>query len=295
MERFTPDQLKTLQRDVQSYAIAIGGLPKNHSEVFEKRGWLTPFLLGYDDLLWGRWEYWNELCMQGTIKDSGPIPQIEWARFGESGVDHTQKMLAKCLDHYEATIDNFADWLLWGLAGTSEPPKISEKLNEHFYRNFDLFLVLSYPTDYLSWLLSEATGKGYKEGLGYYPTPFTLVEMITKLSMDGEDPESLKRHTLNDPCVGCGAFLLPASNYVLRAYAMDISLIAVKLCKIQMAWYAPWFYRPADLEGFDEVAPIIQVQPNVSVETSEEVPVYRLTTSTVKKSMEGQLMLDLGI
>lgn len=252
--------------------MAIGGLPKSHEEVFSKRGWMVPFLLAYDDLLWGRWSYWLDICQKGTITGSAPIPQLKFSSLGEPGVVHTMKMFEKCLHHSEATIDNFADWLLWALAETQDKPNVSARLNEYYYKHFDLFLVLNDPTDYLSAVLSEQTGRGYKSGLGYFPTPMHVVELMTQITFAGGDREAAKRQTLSDPCVGCGAMLLPASNYVLRAYAMDISQVAIKLCRIQMKWYAPWFSLAPELDGFDEEAPQLQ-----------------LTLSTSKKAVTGQL------
>jgi len=259
IDRFSPQQLMKMQDSVQDYAAAVNGLPRNHSEVFEKRGWLLPFLFSYDDLLWGRWDYWHEILQKKTIAGSGPIPQIEWAERGKTGVEETQKMLRSCLSHHDSNMDHFADWLLWGLGASPEGEqlKISPELNEHYYREFDIFLIQSYPTDYMSTALSEETGKGYKSGLGYFPTPMSICNLMTEITFGGVDPEVAKKQTLSDSCVGCGALPLPASNYTLRLYAQDISMIAVKLCRIQMYWYAPWFaFCPDWLEGFDEAAPI---------------------------------------
>lgn len=251
-ERFTSERLIQLQHDISGYAVAINGLPKSHDQVFEKRGWLLPFLFGYDDLLWGRWSYWTEILMKGKIEGSGAIPRIEWVDLRTPTAIKTSKMLAACMDPNEATIDNFADWLLWGLGAIQELPRVSERLNEHYYRKFDIFLILDNPTDYLSYLLCEQTGKGYKAGLGYYPTPFNITRMMVDIAHGDCDPEILKRKTVMDPCVGCGAMLLPASNYFLRGYGQDISGIAVKLCMIQMYFYAPWYARPGDVVDFDQ-------------------------------------------
>lgn len=263
IERFTSEQLARLAQEIAGYAQAIDGLPKHHSEVFEKRGWLLPFLFTYDDLLWGRWRYWTDILQKGTIEGSGPIPQIEWVDTYSKRSEETKKMLNKCLLHHEATIENFADWLLWGLAGTNEIPQVSEKLNEHYYRCFDLFLVLDNPTDYLSHLLCDQTGKGYKKGLGYFPTPFNISRMMVDILYGDGDPEQKKRQTVHDPCVGCGSMLLHASNYFLRGYGQDISGIAVKLCTIQMYWYAPWYARPGQVSGFEEIEVAIQLVPAV--------------------------------
>ncbi|GKS12845.1 hypothetical protein YDYSY3_38450 [Paenibacillus chitinolyticus] len=248
ISRFTPERLTSLQREVASYSKAINGLPQHHSEVLKKRGWLLPFLFGYDSLLWGRWAYWLEIVEKGTIENSGPIPQIQWS---DMPAKDTNNMLNRCLQHHEANIDTFADWLLWGLAATTEAPKISETLNKHYYQKFDLFLVLDNPTDYLSYLLCDQTGKGYKQGLGYYPTPFNITRMMVQIVHGDGDTDKKKRQTVYDSCVGCGAMLLPASNYFLRGYGQDISGIAVKLCKIQMYWYAPWYAFPGQVSGFD--------------------------------------------
>lgn len=277
IDRFSPEQLMQVQRSVQDYAAAFDGLPKNHSEVFEKRGWLLPFLFSYDDLLWGRWNYWHEILQKKTISGSSPIPRITWSDRGHGGVEAAQNMLRKCLNHHESTIDLFADWLLWGLAAAETVPRVSPVLNEHYYRMFDIFLVQNYPTDYLSLSLSEETGKGYKSGLGYFPTPMQVCILMTEMISSTEDPEDLKRKSIMEPSVGCGAMLLPASNYHLRGFAMDISQIAVKLCKIQMYWFAPWFaFHPEWLQGFDKAAPvqIVPAQPGRGI-------------------VEGQMMFDL--
>lgn len=253
IKKYSVQELECLIRSVNEYATPIGGLPQNSHEVFDKRGWLLPYLLAYDDLLWKRWSYWLEIKERGTIEGSSPIPQIKWSDRHDLGVQEAFKMLRRCLSHHESKIDLFADWLLWGFSATFEEPKISKELNDHYYRHFDLFLVQRYPTDYFSSVLSEETGKGYKEALGYFPTPFNVALMMTHLLFEGEDQEILKKKTLYEPCVGCGSLLLPASNYCLKAYGTDVSLIAIKLCKIQMYWYAPWFALPdSHIQGFDD-------------------------------------------
>lgn len=272
MERFSSDQIQKLHKEVQMNALAIGGLPASHAEVSNKRGWLLPFLFGYDDLLWGRWDYWMNILHRGTIAGSADIPQIIWADPSSSPAMATTKMFSQCLDHHDANIDSFADWLLWGLASGESYPNISENLNEHYYRVFDLFLVLDNPTDYLSYLLCEQTGKGYKKGLGYYPTPFNITQLMVQILLPNEEPEVLKTKTIHDSCIGCGAMLLPASNYFLRGSGQDISGIAVKLCKIQMLFYAPWFARPGELEGFDEVTaaiPIVLAEPTRRISSGQ--------------------------
>lgn len=251
LDRFSKKDLIKLQSSIFEYAKSIDGLPKNHSEVFNKRGWMLPFLFTYDDLLWGRWSYWLNIIEKGTIEGSGPIPQIKWS----DNTDCAKKMLKKCLNHYESTIDKFALWLHWALAidESITIDHISPELNRHYYENFDLFLVLDNPTDYLSELLSEQSSKSYKDELSYFPTPFHVSLLIADLSFNKD--KDYKKETVFDPCVGCGSTLLPASNYTLRGFGQDVSKIAVDLCKIQMYWYAPWYaFYPKDIKGFNEIS-----------------------------------------
>jgi hypothetical protein len=263
IDRFSQERIARISHELAGYAVAIGGMPQNHKEVFEKRGWLLPFLFTYDDLLWQRWSFWTDILQKGSIVGSGPIPQINWVDPCSPRAQATKAMFTNCLNHHEANIDNFADWLLWGLAGTDDKPRISEKLNEHFYREFDLFLVIDNPTDYLSNVLCDQSGRGYKSALGYFPTPFNVTRMMVEMMHGGGDLDQKKRQSVLDPCVGCGAFLLPASNYFLRGYGQDISGIAVKLCTVQMYWYAPWYARPGQVEGYDEVEAPIQLIPSI--------------------------------
>lgn len=253
ISRFSKEQLYKLQHDVKMYSSITKGLPKNHKEVFKKKGWLLAFLYSYDSLLWGRWDYWMDIVVKGTIQGSGPIPQINWSNKGQAGVTQTLKMFDTCLSHSESTIYTFAEWLLWSLNATDmKELNISEELNEHYYRKFDLFQVLDHPFDYMSEALMNETGKGYHSGLGYYPTPLSLTQLMTDILYGGMNAEDSKKLSVYDPCVGCGALLLPASNYYLRAYAQDISLIATQLCRIQFLFYAPWFACPGKVQGFDE-------------------------------------------
>lgn len=249
--------IQQLEQNISEYALAIDGVPKNASEALQKRGWLLPYLFSYDDLLWGRWEYWHRIMIKKTIEGSGPIPQIKWVDLfkQQKEVKKNQDMLRRCINdrHREANIHSFAEWLLWGLAVGKEQPNISERVNEKYYKTFDIFHLLKYPTDYMSTLLMEQSGKGYKEALGYYPTPMQVVIAMNDMVISNEDPEVLKHKKIYDPAVGCGACLLPASNHMLRGYGNDVSHIAVKLCKIQCYFYAPWYaIHPKDIRGYKE-------------------------------------------
>ena len=135
-----------------------------------------PILMATDMLLTGRWDYWMDIVESGSIAGSGPIPQLEWSN-NHIAIGEVRKMLNQCLDgvyHMGATVNEFADWLLWSLAATKTPPNISAEVNEHFYRTFNLNMILRHPTDYMSGLLEEAATMGQKQALGYYSTPFNV-------------------------------------------------------------------------------------------------------------------------
>lgn len=237
------DELIRAMKRYQLEASFQGGPILHHSEVFERRGWMLPFLKSYDELFWGRWDYWGEIVLNGTIEGSGPIPQIHWCTEPQT-LNQVKKMFHQCLDyvrHDGGTIDHFADWLLWALGIGEHPPKISAKTNEHWYRTFDLGMVLKHPTDYFSRVLEEESGRGVQAALGYFSTPFHLTQMMTDMVFSSRNPEETKHERFYEPCVGCGAMMLPASNYCLFGAAQDINPVAVKLCKVQMFWYAPWF------------------------------------------------------
>ena len=56
-----------------------------------------------------------------------------------------------------------------------------------------------------------------------------------------------------DPCCGTGIMLLYASNHSLNLYGNDISLLLVKMAKINAFIYIPWLaYRPDKLTIFDK-------------------------------------------
>ncbi|MED4068756.1 SAM-dependent DNA methyltransferase [Priestia megaterium] len=246
IEMFSPEELMEAMKTIGEWALANGGAPQSPKEALEKRGWLFPYLMGYDQLATGRWNYWIDILEKNTLEGSGPIPQIEWSH-DRNSIHQVRKMLFNCIDgvwHEGVGPNEFADWLLWGLGAADEPPKISDKVSEHWYRTFDLALVLLHPTDYLSGLLEDLSSKGHKQALGYFSTPMDVTTMMAEMVVGNhENREEMKTKTVNEPCVGCGAMLLPMSNYTLFGCGQDINPVAVKFCIIQMYWYAPWYAK----------------------------------------------------
>lgn len=232
------------------YALAMGGVPGSHTEVLDKPGWLLPYLFSQEGLFWGRWEYWSNILSRGTIEGSGPIPQIEWCN-DETGLRATFKMLNDCVNygvHYGVHVDAFADWLLWAFNMAEEPPRIPKEVNEYWYKFFNMTLLLKYPSDYMSLILQQSTSQGFQQAVGYYATPAPVAHMMAQLTLGTADPEKTKQHVAYEPCVGCGALLLPMSNFTLFGCGQDINPTAIKFCKIQMMLYAPWYAHNPLLE-----------------------------------------------
>lgn len=78
-----------------------------------EHGWLIPYLLKHDELLWGRWDYWCEAMMIGRLPDR-PIPQIEFAApQGSIGEAPGHKHLQYCLDLVMNQRDSWQSWDNW--------------------------------------------------------------------------------------------------------------------------------------------------------------------------------------
>ena len=240
---YSDSEIIRMTNKIFSYSIPMGGMIQSHKQALKKKGWMKPYLFGYDSLFWGRWDYWLEILEKNTLDGSGPIPQIEWSTNHEA-IHQVRKMLFKCMDGvYNEGVgpDDFADWLMWGLGIAERPPNIKTRVNKYWYETFDLALVLQYPTDYLSGFLEDLSSRGDKSARGFFATPMNVTVMMNEMVMSDNNPEDMKYKSVIDPCVGCGALLLPASNYSLFGAGQDISMISVKFTKIQCMWYAPWF------------------------------------------------------
>jgi hypothetical protein len=66
--------------------------------------------------------------------------------------------------------------------------------------------------------------------------------------VEGRDPRALR---VSDPAVGSGRMLLHASNCSLSLWGPDLDPLAVALCQVNGALYAPWlsFPLPAGILG----------------------------------------------
>ena len=226
----------------------------------EKKGWLLPYLLKLDQMFFGRWEYWLKIIESDTIP-KGPIQQLPFKAAEEYKERLVQKNIKECLDKGSFKLSDplglFVDWIMWGLGKGEEFPRISEELDDFWYRRFNMGLFYKEPADHWGMIAMERMGKN--NGHGFFPTPANIVKLMTEMTLAGESQEKLKRASVMDPCCGTGIMLLYASNHSLNLYGNDISPLLVKMAKLNAFIYIPWLaYRPDRLTIFDKTADDLQ-------------------------------------
>ena len=220
----------------------------------DKKGWLLPYLLKLDEIFFGRWEYWFNIIESDKIpKDL--IQQIEFKAAEEYSERLVQKNIKECLDRGSRelllSLGEFIDWIMWGLGRGEEFPKVSETLDDFWYRTFNLGLFYKEPADHWGMIAMESMGKSNSNG--FFPTPASVVKMMTQMTFSGQSIEKQKRASMMDPCCGTGIMFLYASNHTLNIQGNDISPILVMMAKINAFIYIPWLaYRPDSLTIFDK-------------------------------------------
>ena len=217
----------------------------------DKKGWLIPYLTALDQMFYKRWSYWTEAVMKDRIPKE-PIPHIEFAMPIMYKDQLVKKNLKECLDRasyrYSNAFEKFIDWLLWGFNQGKEFPAIDDKLDDFWYRTFNLGLFYKEPADHLADLATEYNGSFG----GYFPTPGNVVQMMTEMSFAGKPQAKHKKMSVMDPCSGSGVMLLYASNYSLNLFGQDISGLMCKVATVNAFIYVPWLaYRPKHLTMFD--------------------------------------------
>ena len=232
----------------------------------DKKGWLLPYLVSLDNMFYGRWEYWLNIVRQDKIPPD-PIPYIVFKPAFEYTKREVQKNLNNCLNravHISNPLETFIDWILWGFNLGESFPKIDERIDDYWYRTFNLGLFYREPSDHWAEVASEYMGKN--NALGYFPTPGNVVEMMVKMTFDGESQHRHKIMSVMDPCCGTGIMLLYASNYSLNLYGTDISLLLTKIAKVNAFTYVPWLaYRPKHLTIFDQKVEDVELKSGVKI------------------------------
>jgi hypothetical protein len=106
------------------------------------------------------------------------------------------------------------------------------------YQVFCLEAMIAWPADLFGDMLAE---NRHGRANGFFPTPHSLVELMTKLTFgDGGDH---RLQTVNDPCTGTGRMLLHASNHSYRLCGQDINATVLKACAVNAYCFAPWMVR----------------------------------------------------
>ena len=134
----------------------------------------------------------------------------------------------------------YIEWLLWGFGAKIQeqfPSRITEEVSWDLYKKSNIGLFLKHPYDYMAWGSTAVAKMSYSGNkTGYFPTPMNVCIMMVEITMTEQD----KTRVFNDPCVGTGSFLLPASNYSLRLTGQDISHEMIQMVTVNGYLYIPW-------------------------------------------------------
>jgi hypothetical protein len=220
------------------------------------RGWLLPYVILIHEFcpaLADRWGYHLRTLKAGKLLDQ-QIPQITFSCPDSkvfSLLHDWSGLIGRDCGGW-SDFRTLLDWISWGLALTNGEPPLNEAVNEKLYRGVDLGPLLEHPYDYLGAFVAQGKAKGWNP-TAFFPTPHNIVELMVRMTMadtstDGRDPRTL---SVNDPCVGSGRMLMHASNFSLCLFGQDIDPLALAMCKINGALYAPWlsFPLPASVLG----------------------------------------------
>ena len=238
-----PDLAAFLQRE--------GRLPRlgDRPPPWSYRGWLLTYVIQLHALLSAvadRWGYHLRTLEAGRLLEE-PIPQVT---FGPPDAKvygllrDWSRLIGRDLGGW-SDFRALLDWLCWGLALSREPPRLSDEANEQLYRRVNLGPLLAKPYDYLGEYVASGKASSWNP-TAFYPTPHDVVQCMVEMTMHdagqgGRDPRTL---SVCDPCVGSGRMLLHASNYSMNLYGQDIDPLAVAMCKVNGALYAPWLSFP---------------------------------------------------
>src|SRR5262249_23132278 len=194
----------------------------------------------------GRWGYQLRTLEAGRLLDE-PIPQVA---FGPPDprvfplLQGWSRLIGRDCGGWD-DLPALLDWLGWGLALGDEEPRLSEAVSEKLYRQVDLGPLLRRPYDYLGEYVARGKARGWNP-TGFYPTPHHVVECMVRMTMqdsgkDGRDPRT---RNVCDPAVGSGRMLLHASNISLCLFGQAVDPLAMAMCKVNGALYAPWLSSP---------------------------------------------------
>jgi hypothetical protein len=226
------------------------------------RGWLLPYVILLHErvpAVADRWGYYLRTRAAGRLLDE-PIPPVTFGPADERVfrlLHNWSRLVGRDCGGW-GDFRSLLDWLCWGLALCGEEPRLADEVHEQLYRAVDLGPLLERPYDYLGEHVARGKARGWNP-TAFFPTPHSAVECLVRMTLhaadaSGRDPRTL---TVCDPCVGSGRMLLHAANYSLCLYGQDIDPLAVAMCQVNGALYAPWlaFPLPASILGTRVAAP----------------------------------------
>jgi N-6 DNA Methylase len=241
----------TTRPDLTAFVQREGRLPRlgDTPPPWHYRGWLLPYVFqlhGLVPAVADRWDYHLRTLEAGKLLDE-PIPQIAFGPPDDKvfSLLHDWSRLIGWDCGGWSDFRTLLDWLCWGLSLSKEMPRLADGVNEKLYRQVNLGPLLERPHDYLGEYVAVGKSRGWNP-TGFYPTPHSVVELMVRMTMhdtskEGRDPRTAK---VCDSCVGSGRMLLHASNFSLCLFGQDIDPLAVAMCKINGALYAPWLSFP---------------------------------------------------
>jgi hypothetical protein len=269
--------------DLGTFIARHGRLPRlgDAPAPWRYRGWLLPYVIELHALVPAvsdRWGYHLRTLEAGRLLDE-PIPQIA---FGPPDEKVFALLRGWCglIGRDCGGWGDFAtllDWLCWGLALGGEEPHLGDEVNEKLYRQVNVGHLLARPYDYLGEYVCRNRARGWNP-TGFYPTPHVVVECMVRMLLHdtgkhGRDPRTL---SICEPAVGSGRMLLHASNVSLCLFGQDKDPLAVAMCNVNGALFAPWlsFPVPAHVLGTDVKLP--PARPPVPDPRPGEAPVFRV-------------------
>lgn len=273
------------------------------------RGWALPYLMMLDDLPGigsSRWSYWLRICEKGELPGD-PIPQIEfraayssrgdmpWVnpypdKLTEHPYQHIHEVLKLAVTRgywYDDAWLMLVHWLLHGF-GVSDLERqveiVPEEIRNAWYERLNIAYLIAMPIDWSATILQNVPrwmGRGqakWAKSTAFFSTPMNVCNMMTQMSFmpasdeDGQ-PIDFRIKTVCDPCCGTGSMLLPASNYSLRLYGMDIVQDLVYCTMLNGFLFAPWMVcNPPSVQAmWERIAPMsVPAAQALAVETDPE-------------------------
>lgn len=215
-------------------------------------GWLIPYIIIGDSAFGsGRWKWWLECLIHGTIPDC-PLPPLHYLSHPSSGKGaQARKHLQDIIDYLAYRHNSwdafrlFVDWLMWGIGEGNYPERLSDENHAWLYRHFQVGHLQQSPYDFLGDIVADSKGnsKGWNPH-AFFPTPLSVCEFMSKLQF-GDGSEKGKFSTVMDPCVGTGRMLLAAGSDSVFLFGQDIDPLMVAITKINLHLYVPWAALPA--------------------------------------------------